>query len=276
MGVVLDGIGLAVPEAFVIARGVLLNAGVEADQGGQTKGQTGGDFPGLFLIVLQGGQHAGRPFADGVQGDGQQLMTVEGILKAQHDRVGKSLHFVLGQRHVGHDFIIQGMLQEGAHVLVRHAFAHGVQARQIRAKYHGGVRAVEHADFAQLIRLYVVCEDNGVHLIQGQLLLHLFGAFDDPQAEGFGGVQLLILIAQLLEHAGHFLAGEAGHDAVHQRGAEDVVVLEPADEIVPQLPLLGGFQHGVLESSISSQGMMMKPGLPSRNRSCRKRVSLPG
>ena len=110
VGVVLDGIGLAVAQALIFARFVLLDAGVEADQGGQAEGQTGGDFAGLFLVILQGGQHAGGPLADGIQGNGQQLVPVEGIFKAQHHRVREGLHLVLGQGHVGHDLVVEGML----------------------------------------------------------------------------------------------------------------------------------------------------------------------
>ena len=107
--------------------------------------------------------------------------------------------------------------------------------------------SVEHAHLAQLVGLHVVGEDDGVHFVQGQFLLHLLGAFDHPQAEGLGGVQLLVFVAQFLEHGGHFLAGEAGNDAVNQRGAENVVLFQPGKELIAQIPLLRGLEHGVAQ-----------------------------
>ncbi len=174
-------------------------------------------------------------------------MPVEGVFEPLANRHGKAFHLFLGQGHIGHNFVKQGMAQERAHVFIRHAFAHRVQPGHVGRQHHGGVGAVEHADFTQLVGLYVIGKNDGVHFVQGQFVFHTFGPFDHPQAKGLGGDQLLVFIADFFKNAGHFIAGEAGDDAVHQGGTENVFFFDPADERIPQVPLGRGFQNGFLQ-----------------------------
>ena len=120
--------------------------------------------------------------------------------------------------------------------------------RQIRAEHHGGVRAVEHAHLAQLIRGDVLREDDvAARLLEGQLVLDPGRAFDDPQAERLGGVEHVVAVAEFLVERLGLAARVAGDDAVHQRGAEDVFLLQPGLERLGKPPLLGGLQAALFE-----------------------------
>ena len=110
------------------------------------------------------------------------------------------------------------------------------------------MRAVEHAHLAQLVRGNVLCEDDvAARLLEGQFVLNPGRAFDDPQAERLGGVEHVVAVAEFFVERLGFAARITGHDAVHQRGAEDVLGLQPGLEFLGQTPLLGGLHAALFQ-----------------------------
>ena len=175
-------------------------------------------------------------------------MTVERVGEALKNRGCERLEVVLGQVEGRHDLVEQRLRHVGAHGVVRHAVADDLVPRQIRAEHHGGVRAVEHAHLAQLIRGDVLREDDvAARLLEGQLVLDPGRAFDDPQAERLGGVEHVVAVAEFFVERLGFAARITGHDAVHQRGAEDVLGLQPGLEFIGQTPLLGGLHAALFQ-----------------------------
>ena len=175
-------------------------------------------------------------------------MAVERVGEALEDRGSEGLQISLGQVERRHDLVEERLAHVGAHRLVGHAVAHDLVAGQVRAQHHGGVRAVEHADLAQLVRGDVLGEDDvAAGLLEGQLILDPGRALDDPQAERLGGVEHVVLVADFRPDLLGLAARIAGHDAVHQRGAEDVLLHKPGLERIAEVPLVGGLEAALLE-----------------------------
>ena len=175
-------------------------------------------------------------------------MAVERVGEALKDGGGEGLEVLLRQVERRHDLIEKRLAHVGAHGLVGHAVADDLHAGQVRAEHHGGMRAVEHADLAQLVGGDVLGEDDvAAGLLEGQLVLDPRRAFDDPQAERLGGVEHVVAVAELLVEALGLAARIAGDDAVHQRGAEDVLLGQPGLEFLGEAPLLGGLHAALLQ-----------------------------
>ena len=110
------------------------------------------------------------------------------------------------------------------------------------------MRAVQDADLALLVGLVIVRDQNGkAGLFNGKLVLDGLRAFDDPEAEDFASVRHVVDIAVFLVESIRFGSGKAGHDAVHQRGAEGVFLLNPGQEIRAQIPLLSILFHAFFQ-----------------------------
>ena len=131
-----------------------------------------------------------------------------------------------------------------------HAVAHDVIARQVGAQHKAGVRAVEDAHLALLVG-GDVRHHHDVHAgpLEGQPVLQAVRALDDPHAEHLAHVGQRVLVAvggvQALDLLG--VADAAGHDAVHQRGAEGVLLIDPLAEVLGQLPVVDVLVDALLQ-----------------------------
>ena len=166
-------------------------------------------------------------------------MLDEGIAEAPRDRFGERHQIRLGQRQRRDDLVVERLLHEGGNHRVVHRVQHDVIAALEGSGDEGRVRAVEDSHLALLVRLLIISVDDGQPALrQGQFVGKVAGGFDDPQTEGFSGVQQVVLIAQLLPNCLILAARIAGHDTVNKRGGEHARRLQPLLELLAQRPLL--------------------------------------
>ncbi len=131
-----------------------------------------------------------------------------------------------------------------------HAVADDVLTRKISTRDKTGVRTVQDADLSLLVGSDFRNDvDVETGLLEGKLLLKPGGTFDVPHAEDFADVQKRIVVAVLFRQTGNFLrvADAAGNDAVHERGAEQAVILQPCDEVLAIAPVLRVLYAALLE-----------------------------
>lgn len=189
---------------------------------------------------------------------------MKGLRKRPRDRLGERRQIRLGQGQRRDDLVVERLLHEGGNHRVIHRVQHDVIAALEGSRDEGRVRAVEDSHLALLVRLLIISIDDGQPALrQGQFVGKVAGGFDDPQTEGFSGVQQVVLIAQLLPNRLILAARIAGHDAVNKRGGEHARRLQPLLELLAQRPLLCQRLDALFSmmplSSISSTGRMMSP-----------------
>ena len=139
------------------------------------------------------------------------------------------------------------------------------------------MRTVEDTHLALLIRRHIVHHLDGKPcLFKGKLIPDRLGSFDDPRGKNLSGVDELILITQLLPETGRIGLRRTGDDPVHQRGAEDVLFLQPGGEFVLQCPKLYVFVDATpeflpvvvneLTGEDDDSGKPQLPALPQKDR----------
>ena len=237
--VVLDVIGALAPAADEAVLALFTGGVIEGDVGREGEGDAPGQLAQALIILGEAGHDPGLPLGGGVQGDVQELMVNVGVIEPVDDGAGELGELVFRQVQGGDDLVEDGLIHEVADGGVLHALADDVLAGQVGTQHHGGMGTVEDADLALLVGGVVVHHDDGqAGLLEGELVLDPLGALDDPEAEDLGGVDDVILVAQLPADGLGLLAGIAGDDAVHQGGAEHVLPIHPGGEVILQAPEL--------------------------------------
>ena len=179
-------------------------------------------------------------------------MVYEGVVEAVLHGGSKVLAVLLVQGQDGHDLVQQHLVHEAANGIVVHAVAHDVEAAQVCAQNKAGMSAVEDANLALLIGGHVggneyIALDAG--LAEGQHIVELLVAFDDPNTEYFANVQQGIGVAVLSFQLGNFLGitDAAGNDAVYQAAAEGALLVDISAELCAQAPLLNVLVDALLQ-----------------------------
>ncbi len=131
-----------------------------------------------------------------------------------------------------------------------HAVADNVLSGKISAENKAGVSAVQDADLSLLVRSdfgYDVYVEAG--LPERELFCKCFRSFDIPYAEDLADIEKRVLVAVFLIDFLNFLriTDSSGNDTVNQRGAEEVLVLNPVSEIFAKAPVLDVLQNALSE-----------------------------
>ncbi len=79
-------------------------------------------------------------------------MIYERVVEAVLHSCREILQIVLVKRQGRDNFLVQHLVHEALDMLVVHAVAHDIEAREVCAEYKTGVRAIENAHLALLIR----------------------------------------------------------------------------------------------------------------------------
>ena len=196
-----------------------------------------GDLP------QQRGQQAGAEFGHAVQRDGAERVANIGIAKAAQHRIGKRIQLVTRLRQRRDNLITQRALNKLRQRAVVHRFSHRLQPGQKRHRHHGGVRAVEDRHLALFIGFDVVHQaDIQRQAVEPQLVGQRWRPLDHQLVIDLPRHQVVVAIAQFGLYPGG-IVGVAGNNAVHQRGAKEVVLLNPLHKGGGQLPVLRGLPH---------------------------------
>src|SRR5699024_6642240 len=116
------------------------------------------------------------------------------------------------------------------------------------AQNHGGMRAVQDTYFTLFVRLVIVCnEDRKACLLKRELIFDGLRSLDYPESEDFSGIHDVVFVAVCLVQSSSFASWITGYNAVYQCGTEDILVLDPADEVFLKVPLLCVIQHAFLK-----------------------------
>ena len=176
-------------------------------------------------------------------------MVDEGVVEAVLDGGGELFKVFLVERQRRDDLFVEHFVHEALHVLVVHAVAHDVEAREVGSEDEAGVRAVQDAYLALLVGRHVGDYDAvEAGLLKGELLFEPRGAFDVPDAEDFADVDELVVVAVLFVEA-RSIRGvfDAARDyAVDERRAEGAFAA-PFREVVLKPPLLDVLLHALLK-----------------------------
>ncbi len=233
--------GTAADQALVVQ--LLDVVGEEGDVGGEAHGEALGQLAVLLDVLQEGGHIPGTPLGGGVQGNAHELVIDEGVIEPVLDGGGEVAAVLLIQGQDGHNLLQEHLVHVAQNGGIVHAVPDDVKAAEIRAQNEAGVGAVEDADLALFVGGHVGGHKDLVlkaRLAEGQHVVELLVALDNPHAEHFAHVQQGVLIAVLLLQLRHFLgvADAAGNDAVHQGAAEGAVLIDVLLKAVAQLPLV--------------------------------------
>ena len=163
-------------------------------------------------------------------------------------RRGEFVQVLLVQRQGGNHFLVQHLVHESPHRVVVHAVPHDVESRQVGAQYKSGVRAVQDPHLPLLVGGHVRHHDHGhAGLFERQAVLQAVRPFDHPDAEHFAHVCQRVFISVGFRQCGDFLRipDPSGHNPVHQRGAEDILLVHPAHKRFVQLPVRRVLVHAL-------------------------------
>src|SRR5690606_38707060 len=235
-GLVADGVTLPISVSDERA-GVVPLAPIEGEERRQTQRQAFRQAVGLTNAIEQRPQNASSVFADGVEGDAQELVPDERIFEPlQHDP-SKLRPLSLWQPERRQDLLVDRLAVEAAEQRVGHALPDGVMAGQVPEHRGQRVGAVLDAHLAFAIRFDVLGEDR-VHPRppQRQRLLQIRRRLNRPEVEGLRGDEQRIFMAELLPQLWRFQPGVAGDDAVDEGVVERTRLAEPAEEGARELP----------------------------------------
>ena len=170
-------------------------------------------------------------------------MVDERVVEAVLHSGGELLAVLLIQRQDGHDLVQQHLVHVAQDGGVVHAVTDDVKTGQISAQHKAGVRAVQDADLALLVRAHVGGHKDAAlktGLAEGQHVVQLGITLDDPDAKDLADVQQGVSVAVLLLKLGDLLrvTDAARNDAVNQRTAEGAVLIDVLPEAVVQAPLV--------------------------------------
>ena len=220
--------------------------GIEGDIRREAGRQAGRQFS-LRLHIIQEGRHVPRPpFAGGVQADAHQLMVHKGIVEPVLHRPREVFQILFVQRQRRDHFVVEHLVHIAQDDVVLHAVPHDIVSGQISARHKTGMRAVQDAHLPLFVRRHVR-HHNHRHagLFKGKAVFQPCRPLDDPDAEHLAHVCQRILVSVGRRQRLRLLrvADPPRHDPVHQRGAEDILLVHPPAEILAQLPVVNVLVH---------------------------------
>ena len=106
--------------------------------------------------------------------------------------------------------------------------------------------AIQNSHLTFLVRIHIICPDHvKAGLLQRQFILML--SLDDPQMENLRRIHHIILLSNSFAQSFMLVTRETSYDPVHQCGAEIILILQPALEILSQLPQIRILQATLLQ-----------------------------